>query len=245
MRAVYCLLASWSFALTGCATVLGSHEKLFTLNSTPDTADVYLDGGKIGTTPAKVKLDNHKSHTFTFKKEGYSDAQCMMVERTDAGWVIADVLLGGLLAVIVDAATGDWTQTKGDRCHGNLQVLPYSPQPMIATVPSQGTTTPPPSRSATPLRDQVVARQPTQPRPAPAPVPQEQRERSEPVEPRPRTAYRPGDIPDWAQFVGDRRTRYVYNVHCPAVLEIPEEERVFFETYQGTLNNQFVLSSKC
>jgi hypothetical protein len=108
---------------TGCAAVLGSKEKSFDLSSTPDGAEVYLDGNRIGTTPAKVKLSNQKEHTFVFKKEGHKDASCTPTRSTGGGWVVLDVLMG-LVPVIVDAATGSWSQTKGKSCSGQLEQLP-------------------------------------------------------------------------------------------------------------------------
>jgi hypothetical protein len=106
--------------LTGCAAILGSSEKDFSLQSSPQGAEVYLEGNRIGTTPVKVRLDNHKTHTFVYRKEGYKDSTCTLSKGTGAGWVVLDVL-SGLVPVIVDAATGSWSQTKGSSCTGALE----------------------------------------------------------------------------------------------------------------------------
>ena len=108
---------------TGCAAILGSKQKDFDLQSTPAAADVFVDGNRVGTTPVKIKLSNQKEHTFVFKKEGYKDATCTLAKGTGAGWVILDIL-GGLVPVAVDAATGSWSQTKGQSCSGNLEPVP-------------------------------------------------------------------------------------------------------------------------
>ena len=73
-------LAVVAFALTGCAAVLGSKEKSFDLQSTPQGADVFLDGNRLGATPVKVKLSNQTQHTFVFKKEGYKNATCSLAK---------------------------------------------------------------------------------------------------------------------------------------------------------------------
>jgi hypothetical protein len=108
--------------LTGCAAIFGSKEKEFDLRSTPSDAEVFLNGNRMGTTPVTVKLSNQAEQTFVFRKEGYKDATCTLVKGTGAGWVILDIL-GGLVPVVVDAATGSWSQTKGNSCRGNLQPI--------------------------------------------------------------------------------------------------------------------------
>jgi hypothetical protein len=107
---------------TGCAAILGSKEKSFDLQSTPQGADVLTDGTRLGTTPLKVKLSNTKTHTFVFRKEGYKETTCQLSRGTGGGWVILDVLMG-LVPVIIDAATNSWSQTQGTSCSGALEPL--------------------------------------------------------------------------------------------------------------------------
>lgn len=47
---VVSLMASL-LAVTGCATLVGSHQKDFTFVSAPVEAEVFLDGKRLGTTP--------------------------------------------------------------------------------------------------------------------------------------------------------------------------------------------------
>jgi hypothetical protein len=117
IRAV--VLAVAAVAATGCASLFGTHQKDFSFVSEPVSAEVFLDGNRLGTTPLKVKLSNHKEYVFTFRKPGYKDVSCTLMKSTGAGWVVLDIL-GGLIPVIVDAATGNWTQTKGDSCNVTL-----------------------------------------------------------------------------------------------------------------------------
>jgi len=105
---------------SGCAAVLGAKQKDFDLTSTPQGADVFLNGNRLGTTPVKAKLSNTEAHTFVFKKAGFKDATCQLSKGTGGGWVVLDVLTG-LVPVIIDAATGSWSQTKGNSCSGALE----------------------------------------------------------------------------------------------------------------------------
>jgi hypothetical protein len=120
-------LAGAVFLTSGCAAIFGAKQKNFDLQSSPPGAEVFVDGNRVGTTPAKVKLSNQKEHTFVFRKEGYKEASCTLVRSTGAGWVILDIL-GGLVPVVIDAATGSWSQTKGSSCTGSLEPLVASAQ---------------------------------------------------------------------------------------------------------------------
>lgn len=108
-----------TLTLTGCAAILGSKQKDFNLTSDPPGAVVYEGGNRLGTTPLKVELSNLEAHTFTFRRDGYQETTCTLSKGTSGGWIVLDVI-AGLVPVIVDAATGNWSQTKGDTCHGSL-----------------------------------------------------------------------------------------------------------------------------
>ena len=49
---------------------------------------------------------SEKSTRFTFRKDGYKDKTYQVSRSVGIGWVILDIL-GGLVPLIVDAATGD------------------------------------------------------------------------------------------------------------------------------------------
>lgn len=106
--------------LTGCAAILGKKQKDFDLTSTPPGADVYENGNRLGSTPLKVKLSNTQNHTFVFRRQGFQETTCTLNKGTGGGWVLLDVVTG-LVPVIIDAATGAWSQTKGHACNGQLE----------------------------------------------------------------------------------------------------------------------------
>ena len=113
-------------ALSGCASVLGSHQKDFHFDSNPPGASVTVNGNPAGTTPIRLQLSNHKEHVIVFHKDGYQDATCTLAKGTGAGWVVLDVLTG-LVPVVIDAATNNWTQTKGDGCTQQMQPVSKAP----------------------------------------------------------------------------------------------------------------------
>ncbi len=89
------------------------------MNSEPQGAEVYVDGNRVGVSPVSVVLDNTKSHNVVFKKQGYKDVTCILSTKTGAGWVVIDIL-GGLVPLIIDAATGDWSQVSAKSCNVTL-----------------------------------------------------------------------------------------------------------------------------
>jgi hypothetical protein len=130
--------------LQGCAAILGSKTTEVTAVSQPPGAEVYLDGARVGVTPDTISVESKKSHTLVLKLEGYKEDSCVLTSSVDAGWVILDVLLGGLVGVIVDAATGEWNELTRKSCD---------------LVLSPATDRPPPARGDAP-RQPAVAREP-------------------------------------------------------------------------------------
>jgi hypothetical protein len=61
----------------------------------------------MGETLLTLRLESKKTYTIEFRKEGYKTKVKTITNYVGAGWIILD-LLGGLIPVIVDAATGAW-----------------------------------------------------------------------------------------------------------------------------------------
>ena len=57
--------------LSGCATIISGDTETVTFNSSPEGADVYIDGAIIGKTPVSIVLEKNKKDVVMFKKEGY------------------------------------------------------------------------------------------------------------------------------------------------------------------------------
>lgn len=95
------------FYFSSCATLFKGTSKEVNFNSDPQRAEVYINGVKLGTTPVTLKLEENKTYTIEFKKEGYETVTKRITNHVGAGWIILDIL-GGLIPVVVDAATGAW-----------------------------------------------------------------------------------------------------------------------------------------
>lgn len=106
--------------LTGCATLFGKKSHALSVSSDPKGADVYVNGFKMGTTPVELSLKADKSYTIEYRKEGYESVTRVVNTKVGAGWIILDVL-GGLIPVVVDAATGNWNKLDQDAVNAVLE----------------------------------------------------------------------------------------------------------------------------
>jgi hypothetical protein len=140
--------------LQGCAAILGSKSTNVAALSEPPGAEVYLDGARVGVTPDTIAVESKKTHTVVLRKAGYKEDSCTLPSSVDGGWVILDVLLGGLVGIIVDAATNEWSELTKKSC--NLVLSPTDPSQAPAVVavtpPSQGQPPPPTPLAVQPFR---------------------------------------------------------------------------------------------
>ena len=110
-------------ALAGCASLFNNKTPSVDIASNPTDASVYVNGNYVGETPVTVDLSVRREHTITFRKEGYKDKSYQVHRSVGMGWVVLDVI-GGLVGIIVDAATGDWFMLDTD--HVNVIMTPTS-----------------------------------------------------------------------------------------------------------------------
>lgn len=103
----FSFLAVASLILIGCATIFKGSTDDVNFSSDPTGAKVYVNGNLLGTTPFQIELKSNKTYTIEFKKDGYETKTVVLNNSIGAGWIILDVL-GGLIPVIIDAATGNW-----------------------------------------------------------------------------------------------------------------------------------------
>ena len=142
--------------LSGCATVVNGPRQKIGVSSTPTGAMVMIDNQQQVLTPASVDLARDQSHTLYFHKDGYQDDSFAITSGT-SGWVLGNILLGGLIGGVVDFATGSARKLSQDSVHVTLAPLPPGQaamptiQPAGATFPARAPSASPPAGSATPL----------------------------------------------------------------------------------------------
>jgi hypothetical protein len=95
------------FTITGCAALFrGSHD-VVSFSSDPPGAKVYVDGMEMGKTPMQAPLVAKHDHSVQFRMDGYEATSKVISSSAGGGWIVLDVL-GGVIPIVVDAATGAW-----------------------------------------------------------------------------------------------------------------------------------------
>lgn len=121
-RLISAVLPIAVIGLSGCGLILGGGSRQTVqvqaspagtkVTTTPSTGDY--------TTPTTLNLERKTSYVLKFEKEGYSPATMQLESHVRGGIVVADILLGGLIGVIVDAATGAWSKLSPETANVTL-----------------------------------------------------------------------------------------------------------------------------
>lgn len=106
-------------SISGCATLFGKKTHLLAVSSDPRGAEVYVNGFKMGVTPIELNLKADKSYIIEYRKEGFESVTRVVNTKVGAGWIVLDVI-GGLIPVIIDAATGNWNKLDQDSVNAAL-----------------------------------------------------------------------------------------------------------------------------
>ena len=88
----------------GCATLIDGPTEHVNVNSQPAGAQVFLNGRKIGVTPATVVVSRWGFHRLRIEMAGYKPLD-IPLEKRFSDYAGDNVLIGGIW-IIVDAATG-------------------------------------------------------------------------------------------------------------------------------------------
>jgi hypothetical protein len=113
--AIVLFAAVMSMSLSSCATVFKGSLSAARLVGVKkgEQVEVLKDGA---TMPIEtrgeeqfVKLPAQSSHIVVVKYKG-QEKKLQTNQVLGGGWLILDILLGGLIGVIVDAATGNWNE---------------------------------------------------------------------------------------------------------------------------------------
>lgn len=118
---IFFLCASFlTLSLTGCATLFGKKTHALSLSSDPRGAMVYVNGFNMGKTPLELQLKADKSYTIEYRMKGYQSVSRTVNTKLGAGWVVLDIL-GGLIPVVIDAATGNWNKLDQEAINAVLE----------------------------------------------------------------------------------------------------------------------------
>ena len=104
---IFSVFIASSLICVGCATIFKGSTDPVNFTSEPSGAEVYVDGILLGTTPFQMELKSAESYKIEFRKDGHITRTILLNNSVGAGWIILDVF-GGIIPVVIDAATGNW-----------------------------------------------------------------------------------------------------------------------------------------
>jgi len=114
------LLGALVPGLTGCATIMDGSHQTIGFSSTPSNATVIVDGKVLGKTPLTEDLSRKDNHTVKITLAGYMPYEMTMTKKTN-GWVWGNIVFGGLIGLVVDAAGGGMYKLTPEQLHAELQ----------------------------------------------------------------------------------------------------------------------------
>ena len=107
-----------------CGAVFNGGSARVNVTSSPDNAEVWVDGTQYGVTPVVIDLDKKKDHQISFKHGGYHETTVQLGRSLKGAYVVLDVL-GGVVPLVIDGATKSWYVLDKDAVHVNLQAASH------------------------------------------------------------------------------------------------------------------------
>jgi hypothetical protein len=101
------MLGAVATLLAGCGAIFNGGPASVMFTSSPNEAEVWINDNRMGVTPVSLQLAKNQNHTVVFRRQGFTETTYQLDRKVSAGYVILDVL-GGLIPVVIDAATGAW-----------------------------------------------------------------------------------------------------------------------------------------
>lgn len=109
-----------TLTVTGCATILHGSKQQIGISSTPTGASISVNGQNMGITPMVVKLLRKDTQAIKVEMEGYNPYEIVLTRKVD-GWIAGNIIFGGLIGLIVDAADGAMYKLSPEQVRAELR----------------------------------------------------------------------------------------------------------------------------
>ncbi|HEY9516854.1 MAG TPA: PEGA domain-containing protein [Gemmatimonadaceae bacterium] len=113
------LLVFAVLATSGCGTIIHGSTQSIGLSSAPTDATVWVDKQELGKTPTIAKLSRKDNHVIRMELAGYQPFEAT-ITRSVSGWVVGNLVFGGLVGLAVDAISGGLYKLTPDQVAGQL-----------------------------------------------------------------------------------------------------------------------------
>ncbi len=117
-----CLTISILFSQVGCASIISGKSQDISVRSNPLGAAVTVDGMSAGTTPLTTEVKRKRRHQIQVTKEGYV-SETRATKKGFNWWFCGNLILGGIIGIIVDFATGAVYKVEPDEINVPLTKL--------------------------------------------------------------------------------------------------------------------------
>ncbi|MFD2532062.1 PEGA domain-containing protein [Gracilimonas halophila] len=109
-----------------CGTIMQGTTQEVGISSNPSKASVTINGQDKGTTPMVLDLKRKDSHMIRIELDGYETYETTLTRKV-SGWVWGNIVFGGLIGLVVDAAAGGMykltpEQISAELRNGNLSL---------------------------------------------------------------------------------------------------------------------------
>jgi hypothetical protein len=98
-------IAGAAFSAAACASIVSGSTQEVGFRSSPEGAEVIVNGRVIGRTPVSVQLKKQGNQFVTFELDGYKKLTLPMTMHLD-GWFWGNLVLGGVFGSTTDSASG-------------------------------------------------------------------------------------------------------------------------------------------
>ena len=119
--------------MSSCASIVHGPTQTVDFKSQPTGAVIKIDGKEYGTAPQSVELkrrgrlkgENTEKLEYNVEvvMDGYYPYE-MKIKRSMDGWFLGNLLFGGLLGIIIDAANGSMYQLTPDQMVAQMKEKP-------------------------------------------------------------------------------------------------------------------------
>jgi hypothetical protein len=89
---------------SSCATIINGSRQPISISSNPTSARISIDGIPQGTTPFIANLKRRDNHFIKIEMDGYLPSEVMLARKV-SGWIAGNLVFGGIVGIIIDAAT--------------------------------------------------------------------------------------------------------------------------------------------
>lgn len=120
MNVVKPMLMTVFIFLTGCATIVTGTTQEVSFNTVPPGARLSINGEEYGKTPRVIRLDSDRDHAVLLELDGYQPYS-ITLEHNVSGWVWGNIIFGGLIGLVIDAASGGMYKLTPEQLNVQIQ----------------------------------------------------------------------------------------------------------------------------